>query len=127
MHVLELHAQISLPYYISKLLGKSTIDTRTYGHTRGRSGSYSTNKQITGRELLTPDEVRLLDNEQALLFIRGEKPICDKKFNLLKHRNIAKTTDGHGTAYTHHADRTSDFISSIDIENAENYIVIEES
>ena len=44
--------------YVSKLLGKETIDTNTYGRSRGRNGSYSTNYQLTGRELMTPDEVR---------------------------------------------------------------------
>jgi len=61
--------------YVSELLGKETIDTNTYGQSKGRSGSYSINYQQSGRELLTPDEVRLLDNRYALLFIRGEYPV----------------------------------------------------
>lgn len=65
--------------YVSELLGKSTIDTNTYGKSTGHSGNYSTNYQITGRELLAPDEVRMLDNRHALLFIRGERPIMDDK------------------------------------------------
>ena len=65
--------------YVSKLLGKATIDTNTYGKSMGRSGSYSTNYQQSGRELLAPDEVRLLDNEYALLFVRGERAVLDKK------------------------------------------------
>ena len=67
--------EFSTHEYLSKLLGRSTIQTQTFGHTRGRSGSYSTNRQITGRELMTADEIRKLDNDDALLFIRGEKPI----------------------------------------------------
>ena len=87
--------------YVSKLLGKETIDTNTYGQSRGRNGSYSTNYQITGRELLTPDEVRMLDNKYALLFIRGERPIQDLKYDILKHPNVGLTTDGHGEPYIH--------------------------
>jgi type IV secretion system protein VirD4 len=88
--------------YISEALGKSTIDTRTYGQTRGRSGSYSTNFQISGRELLTPDEVRLLDNRYAILFIRGVRPVMDLKYDLLKHPNIIYSPDGGAKAYVHH-------------------------
>mgnify|MGYP005769833825 CR=1 FL=1 len=80
--------------YISELLGKETIDTNTYGKSTGHSGSYSTNYQIAGRELMTPDEVRMLDNQYALLFIRGERPIIDKKYNTFKHPNIKLTEDG---------------------------------
>ena len=82
--------------YVSELLGKATIDTNTYGKSTGHSGNYSTNYQITGRELMTPDEVRMLDNRYALLFIRGERPVMDEKFDILKHPNIALTTDGKG-------------------------------
>lgn len=87
--------------YVSELLGKATIDTNTYGKSTGHSGNYSTNYQITGRELMTPDEVRMLDNRYALLFIRGERPVMDEKFDILKHPNIALTTDGKGKTYLH--------------------------
>ena len=80
--------------YVSELLGKETIDTNTYGQTKGKSGSYSTNFQQSGRELLQPDEVRILDNQNALLFIRGERPILDAKYDLMKHPNIRYTEDG---------------------------------
>ena len=80
--------------YVSELLGKETIDTNTYGQTKGKSGSYSTNFQQSGRELLQPDEVRMLDNQNALLFIRGERPILDAKYDLIKHPNIRYTEDG---------------------------------
>ncbi len=80
--------------YVSELLGKETIDTNTYGQTKGKSGSYSTNFQQSGRELLQPDEVRMLDNQNALLFIRGEQPILDAKYDLMKHPNIRYTEDG---------------------------------
>ena len=87
--------------YVSELLGKSTIDTNTYGKSEGRSGSYSTNYQISGRELLTPDEVRMLDNQYAILFIRGERPVLDFKYDILKHPNVSKTADGKAGVYKH--------------------------
>ena len=87
--------------YISKMLGKETIDTRTRGVTKGQHGSSNTNYQNAGRELLTLDEVRLLDNSNALIFIRGERPLIDKKFDILSHPNIAKTADGKAVPYKH--------------------------
>lgn len=87
--------------FISEYLGKETLDTNTYGKSSGRSGNYSTNYQQTGRELMMPDEVRMVDNDKALLFIRGEKPLIDKKFDLLKHPNISMTKDGGMPAYKH--------------------------
>ena len=87
--------------YVSELLGKETIDTNTYGKSSGLSGNYSTNYQISGRELLTPDEVRMLDNQYAILFIRGERPIMDFKYDILKHPNVSLTTDGNAKAYKH--------------------------
>ena len=88
--------------YISEALGKSTIDTKTHGQTKGRSGSYSTNFQMSGRELLTPDEVRALDNRYAILFIRGAKPVMDLKYELMNHPAIRHTVDGGGPPYIHH-------------------------
>ena len=87
--------------YISQMLGKETIDTRTRGITKGQHGSSNTNYQNAGRELLTLDEVRLLDNSNALIFIRGERPLIDKKFDILSHPNIAKTADGKAIPYKH--------------------------
>ena len=87
--------------YISELLGKETLDTNTFGKSSGRSGNYSTNYQQTGRELLTADEVRLLDNNYGLLFIKGERPIKDKKYDLLKPPNIKQTLDGGREPYIH--------------------------
>ena len=87
--------------FISEYLGKETLDTNTFGKSTGHSGSYSTNYQQTGRELLTPDEARLLNNDYGLLFIRGELPIMDKKYDLLKHPNINETTDGKQKPYIH--------------------------
>lgn len=88
--------------YISEALGKSTIDTKTHGQTKGRSGSYSTNFQISGRELLTPDEVRMLDNRYCILFIRGTRPVMDEKYELMEHPAIRYTMDGGGPPYIHH-------------------------
>ena len=87
--------------YVSELLGKETIDLNTYGKSSGRSGNYSTNYQISGRELMTPDEVRMMDNRYALLFIRGERPIKDLKYDILKHPNLSRTVDGGADPYVH--------------------------
>ena len=109
--------------YISKMLGKETIDTRTHGQTKGRSGSYSTNMQITGRELLTPDEVRVLDNKNALLFVRGFPAIMDKKYDLESHPNNKKTKNGGYPPYIHKEDifRGIPFAEAFDFANAEDY------
>ena len=96
--------------FISEYLGKETLDTNTFGKSQGRSGSYTTNYQQTGRELLTPDEVRLLDNDYGLLFIRGERPVFDKKYNILRHPNVAMTHDGKAPEYIH--GKISHFISN---------------
>lgn len=100
--------------YVSKLLGKETIDTNSYGQAKGRNGSYSTNWQLAGRELMTPDEVRMLDNRYALLFIRGERPVEDLKFDILKHPNIALTADSGAGPYRHGEDSISIAALSID-------------
>ena len=87
--------------YVSELLGKETIDTNTYGKSTGRNGNYSTNYQNAGRELMTPDDVRMLDNRYALLFIRGERPVMDFKYDILKHPSVRLTTDGQSEPYIH--------------------------
>ena len=87
--------------YVSEMLGKETIDLNTYGKSTGHSGNYSTNYQLNGRELLTPDEVRLLDNKYAILFIRGERPIMDLKYDILKHPNVMLSADGKAKPYIH--------------------------
>ena len=118
--------------YVSELLGKSTIDTNTYGNSTGHSGSYSTNYQNSGRELLTPDEVRMLDNRLAILFIRGERPIIDNKYDILKHPHVDMTPDGKGKEY-HHGQVTEsvaeiiftrDISSAKDMETEETYILL---
>ena len=99
--------------YVSELLGKATIDTNTYGKSSGRSGNYSTNYQVAGRELMTPDEVRMLDNRYALLFIRGERPVKDLKFDILKHQFVKDTADGEAKPYLHGQDR--DAVAAIEL------------
>ena len=114
--------------YVSELLGKETIDTNTYGKSSGRSGNYSTNYQISGRELLTPDEVRLLDNNYALLFIRGERPVQDLKFNLFEHKNVQISGLGKSKPYIHGGTENSIASVSLSYEDykSENIQKIEE-
>jgi len=100
--------------YVSELLGKETIDLNTYGKSTGHSGNYSTNYQLNGRELLTPDEVRLLDNKYAILFIRGERPILDLKYDILKHPNIELSADGKMSPYIH--GQITEAIASINLD-----------
>lgn len=110
--------------YVSKLLGKETIDLNTYGKSAGRNGNYSTNYQISGRELLTPDEVRKLDNQYALLFIRGENPIMDFKYDILKHPNVKKTTDGGEKPFIH--GKASESIASVMLRYTGNSAEVKE-
>ena len=120
--------------YVSKLLGRETIDTNSYGKSKGRGGSFTKNQQKSGRELMTPDEVRMLDNRYALLFIRGESPIKDLKYDILKHPNVNLTADGKGDPYQHGEDTMS--ISSVILDpvhwehaetmdiDLENYLIL---
>ena len=89
--------------FVSELLGKETIQTQTHSQSKGRNGSFSQNFQSAGRELLTPDEVRMLDNRLALVLIRGEAPVIDAKYDLTRHPNIKRTADGGAAPYTHNA------------------------
>ena len=113
--------------YISELLGKETIDTRTSSQSKGRNGSFSQNFQQTGRELMTPDEVRRLDNKNAIVLIRGEKPVIDEKYDILKHPNIHRTEDGGAPPYLHtplRAFATDDL--SFPIENIDDIEFLED-
>lgn len=87
--------------YISEQLGKETISTKSSSQSKGRNGSFSQSTQLTGRELMTPDEVRLLDNKNAIVIIRGERPVIDEKYDLMKHPNIRFTEDGGAAPYVH--------------------------
>ena len=102
--------------YVSELLGKETIDINTYGNSRGRNGNYTKNFQLAGRDLMTPDEVRMLDNRYALLFIRGEFPIKDLKYDITRHPYIRYTTDGAGVPYVHGVDTRSIATLTLDPE-----------
>ena len=112
----NLHTNMFQNFY-----GKETIDTNSYGKSTGHSGNFSTNYQIIGREIMTPDEVRLLDNKYAILFIRGEKPILDLKYDILKHPNVKLTTDGTGKHYIHGEieKSTGTILWDYDLENYE--------
>ena len=114
--------------YISELLGKETIDTKTSSQSKGRNGSFSQNFQQTGRELMTSDEVRRLDNKNAIVLIRGEKPVIDEKYDILKHPNIHRTEDGGAPPYLHTPLRAfaADDLS-FPIENIDDIEILEES
>ena len=106
--------------YVSELMGKENLDLNTYGKSHGRNGNYSTNYQQTGRDLMTPDEVRMLDNKYAILFIRGERPIKDLKYDILKHPNLSLTADGHAPSYEH--GKVNNAIATITVDyDAINY------
>ena len=89
--------------YVSELLGKETILTQSISQSKGRSGSYSKSTQLIGRDLMTPDEVRMLDNRLSILLVRGEKPVIDEKYELMRHPNIHETEYGGAAPYVHHA------------------------
>ena len=101
--------------YISEALGKSTIDTRTHGQTKGKSGSWSTNMQMSGRELLTPDEVRRLDNRYAILLIRGAGPVMDLKYDLMKHPAVRHTSLDGGAPYIHHGQTSAPAVTGFEL------------
>lgn len=113
--------------YISEMLGKQTIKVQSSGQTKGRNGSMSINYQTIGRELMTPDEVRAMDNRYALLFIRGEYPVMDQKLDILKHRNLKYTEDGGAAPYVHRpdADYTLDDLAFVP-ENIETIEIIDD-
>jgi len=112
--------------YVSELLGKETIDMNTYGQSKGRNGSYSTNYQLSGRELLTPDEVRMLDNRYALLFIRGERAIQDDKFDILKHPSVKLTADGSGKPFQHGGTENALDWKAVTIHEGSDYELLSE-
>ena len=101
--------------YVSKLLGKATIEKRSSGETRGRQGSSSRNYDVLGRELFTPDEVRKLDNKKCLIFIRGIDPIIDDKFNPFKHKAFSQTEDGGAPAYVHDNTEAAPVVKSYEL------------
>lgn len=119
--------EVSTHKYISEMLGKETLDTRNRSVSRGSHGSSSTSYQQTGRELMTPDEVRAMDNTYAIVFIRGERPVMDKKYDILKHPNIKLTEDGGAAPYIHHPGLTfAQEDLSLPFEGLDNIIIIDE-
>ena len=110
--------------YLSKALGKETLATNTYGQSKGRSGSYSTNWQQAGRELLQPDEIRKLDNRYAILLLRGEAPMLDEKYDLMSHPGIRLTPDCGAPVYDHTlAPRAKDDVI-LDPNRADDYAIL---
>ncbi len=99
--------------YVSELLGKETIDTNSYGHNKGRNGHFTKNDQVQARDLMTPDEVRMLDNRYGILFIRGEYPVMDLKYDLMKHPKIAFTEEGGAEPFIHGMDSRSEATVSL--------------
>lgn len=85
----------------SEMLGKESVDIKTHSQSKGRNGSYSTNFQRVGRELLTPDEVRLLDNDYAIYFLRGERAVMDRKYDVTKHPNAKYSAIAGGPVFDH--------------------------
>ena len=111
--------------YLSKALGKETLATNTYGQSKGRSGSYSTNWQQAGRELLQPDEIRKLDNRYAILLLRGEAPMLDEKYDLMSHPGIRLTPDCGAPVYDHTlAPRAKDDVI-LDPNRADDYAILD--
>lgn len=111
--------------YLSKALGKETLATNTYGQSKGRSGSYSTNWQQAGRELLQPDEIRKLDNRYAILLLRGEAPMLDEKYDLMSHPGIRLTPDCGAPVYDHTlAPRAKDDVI-LDPYRADDYAILD--
>ena len=105
---------------MSELLGKETIDTNTYGRSDVLRGNFSTNYQVLGRELLTPDEVRMLDNQYALIFIRGERPVLDYKYDLFTHPNVSLSADGGAKPYTHTTEPLTD-VTGIELAKIDDF------
>lgn len=85
--------------YISKLLGKTTIEKRSMGLTRGRQGSSSQNYDVIQRDLMTPDEVRMLDNKKCIVIVRGLNPVIDDKYHPKEHDRYPEWGDGGGATY----------------------------
>ena len=117
--------EVSTHEYIVKMLGKSTIDTTTHGRSRGRNGNYSDNYQQTGRELMTVDEVRMLDNRYALVFIRGERAVMDEKTDLNRHPNAKKTTAMGGEPFLHGEADAGRCSIDIDLSRMDDYALLD--
>lgn len=79
--------------YISKMVGKTTIDLRTTNVSKGQTASFSINNQVLGRDLITPSEVGLLKENECIVSIRGVNPFRSTKFDLKKHPKYKELAD----------------------------------
>lgn len=117
--------------YISKLLGKATIDKKSTGESRGRQGSSSRNFDVLGREIMTPDEVRKMDNSKCLIFIRGLDPVLDKKYFTPKHPIFLQTADGDGKPYEYLGKTEDHFIGKpfelLNEQGVEHFVKMKEN
>ena len=117
--------------YVSKLLGKATIDKKSTGESRGRQGSSSRNFDVLGREIMTADEVRKMDNSKCLIFIRGLDPVLDKKYFTPKHPIFSQTADGDGKPYEYVNKTEDDFIGQpyelLNEQGVEHFVKIKEN
>ncbi len=78
---------------ISEILGKETIDLYNTGESRGKETSHSLNYQKTGKELMSMDELSVMDGSKCILQLRGVRPFLSNKYDLTKHPKFALTSD----------------------------------
>ena len=78
---------------ISEILGKETIDLYNTGESRGKETSHSLNYQKTGKELMSMDELSVMDCSKCILQLRGVRPFLSNKYDLTKHPKFALTSD----------------------------------
>lgn len=106
--------------HISKTLGKETIDLTTRSRSRGKNGSTSENGSIVGRELMTADELKVMKDNECILFVRGVYPFFSNKFVIEKHSNYTKLEDSDkSNAFDISQIQTEKFVYHR--ENEENY------
>ena len=91
--------EFSTHEYVSKLIGSETVSKRSVTVTKGARGGTNENLSSVGRNLVTPDEVRMLDGGEAIVFIRGERPVKDRKYDVRKHPNCSFTSMGGAEQY----------------------------
>ena len=78
---------------LSEVLGKETIDLYNPGESRGKEVSHSLNYQKTGKELMSMDELSVLDGSKCILQLRGVRPFLSNKYDLTKHPKFGLTSD----------------------------------
>jgi len=107
---------------ISKMLGKETIDMFNTSKTFGNQQSHGQNYQKLGKELMSVDEIAVMDGEKCILQVRGERPFLSKKFNIEKHPNYRFLAD-HDPKYTFDVDN---YLSSrLKLRKDDVYVVAE--